>query len=216
MLVYNRFKMKIFSFWLLIFLSVSTSAANLKTLKKESYQRIVILGDSIAAGDGVDKESSYPAQLELQLRARGHQVSVVNAGISGSTSASAVSRLKWQMRKKIDVLLIELGGNDGLRGVSVEATKKNLSETILLAKKEGIKVLLAGMELPVNYGNDYRKRFTALFAELANQYKVAFMPFLLVNVGGKRDLNLSDGIHPNEKGHRKIAENLIPFIERLL
>lgn len=208
--------MKIFSLCLFLFLSLSTSATNLKTIEKENHHRIVILGDSIAAGDGVDKESSYPAQLELQLRARGHQVSVVNAGISGSTSASAVSRLKWQMRKKIDVLLIELGGNDGLRGVSVEATKKNLSETILLAKQDGIKVLLAGMELPVNYGNDYRIKFKALFAELAKQYKVAFMPFLLVEVGGKRDLNLSDGIHPNEKGHRKIAENLIPFIERLL
>lgn len=179
-------------------------------------KRIVVLGDSIAAGYGVAKKEAYPAILESLLKDRGYQVKVVNAGISGSTTASASGRLKWQLRDHIDILLLELGGNDGLRGLAIKATKENLKKIITTAKENQIKVLLAGMKLPLNYGESYRKEFSSMFTQVAKETKVSIMPFLLADVGGKREFHIGDGIHPNEKGHRKIAQNLLPYVEKLL
>lgn len=181
----------------------------------ETY-KIVVLGDSIAAGYGVAKENAYPQLLENKLKKKNYSVKVVNAGISGSTTASAFSRLKWQLRSPFNILILELGGNDGLRGIDTEVSKQNLAKTIELAKKNKIKILLAGMKLPRNYGEDYRMKFEKLFKDLARQYQVELMPFLLKDVGAVKNLNLADGIHPNEKGHAKIADNLTPFVEKLL
>ncbi|MCB0364955.1 MAG: arylesterase [Bdellovibrionales bacterium] len=179
-------------------------------------KKIVVLGDSIADGFGVDKDKSYPAILESMLKKNGHSLIVVNAGISGSTTASALSRLKWQLRQKPYLLIIELGGNDGLRGIAVSSSKSNLSKTIKLAKENGVKTLITGMRLPANYGEKYRREFEEMFSQLAIEHQVPLMPFLLKGVGGKPEFNLPDGIHPNEKGHSKIAENLLPYVEKEL
>jgi len=188
----------------------------LSLAKNKDVTKIVVLGNSLSDGYGVSKEKTFPALLEKQLRKRGHEVTIVNAGISGSTTASAVSRLKWLLRKKTDLLVLELGGNDGLRGIQLTASKTNLSRTILLAQEKGVKVILTGMKLPRNYGEKYRQQFEAMFRDLAKKHKVTYMPFLLKGVGGVPELNLPDGIHPNEGGHQKIADNLIPYIEKLL
>lgn len=178
--------------------------------------RIVILGDSLTAGYGVSKESAFPAQLEKKLKAKGKAVEVIAAGISGSTSASGLRRLRWQLKQKPDVLLLALGANDGLRGIKVEKTRENLNNVIEEAKKFHLKVILVGMKLPPNYGETYRGDFEKMFVELAAAKGVGRIPFLLEGVAGVPTLNLEDGIHPNEKGHEKIAEHILPFVKEVL
>ena len=178
---------------------------------------IVCLGDSLTEGFGLAPERAYPTLVERMLRERGHAVRVVNAGISGSTSASAVSRLRWQLRSRPEIIVIALGGNDGLRGVDVEATRANLSAAIELAQQSGARVLLAGMKLPPNYGPEYTAAFEAMFPALAARHGVALLPFLLDGVAADPALNLPDGIHPNERGTEIVARNvfaaLLPMLE---
>ena len=175
--------------------------------------RILFLGDSITAGLGVEKEQAYPHLVGEALRLKGYKnITIINAGISGSTSASAFSRLQWHMRIKPDILVLALGANDGLRGLSTQKMKTNLDKAIQYALDQGIKVILAGMEIPPNYGSQYTKDFRDVFKELAKEYKITFMPFLLKDVGGVAKLNQPDGIHPNPKGHQIIAKNMIPYI----
>lgn len=210
-------QMKTTLLFLAVVLVAVVPSANIDALEThDPVKKIVVLGDSIADGFGVDKDKSYPALLEIMLKKKGHSVKVVNAGISGSTTASALSRLKWQLREKPYLLIIELGGNDGLRGIAVTASKKNLGEAIKLARENGVRVLITGMKLPANYGEQYRREFETMFSQLAQEHKVPIMPFLLQDVGGKSQYNLPDGIHPNEQGHQKIAENLLPFVEKQL
>lgn len=179
--------------------------------------RIVILGDSLTEGYGVAKEDAYPALLDERLKKAGYpNISVVNAGISGSTTASAESRLKWHLKHKPEILMVALGANDGLRGLKIEETRKNLSALIGNAQKQGIQVLLAGMQLPPNYGKEYVSEFAKLYPSLATEYQVPLVPFLLKGVGGEKSLNLADGIHPNELGHQKMADLLQPFLVKLL
>lgn len=182
----------------------------------QSEFTVLILGDSLTEGYGVSKTAAFPNQLQVLLNQKfaKQKTKVINAGSSGSTSASALSRLKWHLRSKPNVLLLALGANDGLRGFSVSATKKNLQKTIALAKENKIKVILAGMKLPLNYGEKYRNDFESTFKDLAKSEKIEFIPFLLKDVGGQPQLNLPDGIHPNEKGHKIIAENLVPYMEK--
>lgn len=180
---------------------------------QEKDKRILIVGDSLTAGYGVSKEAAYPAQLEELLKKDHPDVKVIGAGSSGSTSASAISRLKWHLKAKPTHLILALGANDGLRGVKLESTKKNLSEAIDMAKDKKIKVYLAGMLLPTNYGEKYRSKFKSLFAELAKEKKVEFIPFLLKGVGGQPELNLADGIHPNEKGHKIVAKTVFDALK---
>jgi acyl-CoA thioesterase-1 len=175
--------------------------------------RVLILGDSLTEGLGVSKEQAYPALLETSLKKRFPQITVVNAGISGSTSASAESRLKWQLKNKPDLLVLALGANDGLRGLPVEAMKSNLEKTIKLAQENKIRVILAGMKIPMNYGEPYRKSYEKVFSDLAKKYSLPFVPFLLEGVGGNPAMNIADGIHPNPEGHKKIAATLTPYIE---
>ena len=180
-------------------------------------ERVVLcLGDSLTEGYGVEDEHAYPSVLERRLRAKGQQVRVINAGINGSTSASAVGRLRWQLKAKPDVMVLALGGNDGLRGLDLSETKKNLSDAIQLAKSHGVEVVLAGMQIPPNYGADYTREFKAMFPALAEKHEVARIPFLLEGVAAQPELNLPDGIHPNAKGYERVVENVLAVLEPLL
>ncbi len=186
---------------------------SLNAPSKGHLKKVLILGDSLTEGYGVALKKAYPSLLEKILTQKGHSVKIINAGSSGSTTASAYSRMLWHLKGKPDILLLALGANDGLRGVNLKSTQANLEKTILLAQKNGLKVILAGMKIPINYGPQYRGNFEALFKNLAKKHNITLIPFLLKGVGGHRKLNLPDGIHPNIKGHKKIAETVLPYIE---
>ncbi len=177
---------------------------------------IVALGDSLTEGFGVSKEEAYPYLVEQELARKGYSIKMINAGISGSTSASAPSRMQWYVRVKPDIVILALGGNDGLRGLSVQHMKKNLGKAIELATVNDIQVLLAGMQIPLNYGQDYTKSFRNAFYELAEQYQLPMIPFLLKGVGNVPSLNLPDGIHPNLEGHHIISRTVLEHLEPLL
>ena len=201
------------------FLRALAAAALLagQTAAAEPVTKILCLGDSLTEGYGLAPEHSYPSVLERRLHAAGHTaVRVLNGGISGSTSASAVSRLEWQLRARPDVLILALGGNDGLRGVDLASTRRNLSAAIELAKARGVRVILAGMKLPPNYGPAYTGDFERIFPELAAEHQVALIPFLLEGVAARPGLNLPDGIHPNAKGYERVAENVLEVLLPLL
>ncbi|OGR12469.1 MAG: arylesterase [Desulfobacula sp. GWF2_41_7] len=179
----------------------------------EAPVRIVFLGDSLTAGLGVEPQEAYPSVIQEMLNEK--QIShiiLTNGSISGSTSASAASRLKWFLRAKPDILVLALGANDGLRGLSMDEMYKNLDNAIVLARQNHIRVILAGMEIPPNYGPDYSNAFREVFKSLARKYDLEFIPFLLEGVAGNPSLNQADGIHPNAKGHRVIAAHILPFI----
>lgn len=178
--------------------------------------RVVVLGDSLAAGFGLAEEEAFPAIVERELRARGWRVNIVNAGVSGDTTAGGKARLPWLLRQQPEIVVLELGANDALRGLPVDAAAENLAESIRLARESGARVLLAGMKVPPNYGPDYSSSFEAIYPRLASDFEVALMPFLLEGVGGRPELNLADGIHPNAEGHGLIAERLLPHLEALL
>ncbi len=174
--------------------------------------RIVFLGDSLTAGLGLPEDEAFPALVERRLRAAGLAVRVVNAGVSGDTSAGGLSRLDWLLRQSPDVLFVSLGANDGLRGLSPEMTERNLRQIVERGRTAGARVVLAGMKLPPNYGTEYVQRFEAVFPRLARELDVEWIPFLLEGVGGRRSLNQADGIHPNAAGHRKIADTVLPAL----
>jgi acyl-CoA thioesterase-1 len=170
--------------------------------------RIVALGDSLTAGLGLPTASAYPALLEQRLKEHGLDFEVVNAGISGDTSAGGLERLDWALQGDVRVLILALGANDGLRGLPHDQLRGNLSQIIERAQARGITVLLAGMEAPPNYGRDYIAGFHKVYPELAAQYRVALVPFLLQNVAGNATLNQRDGIHPTPEGARMVADNV--------
>ena len=175
--------------------------------------QVVCLGDSLTEGYGVAAEEAYPARVERRLHAEGRtQVRLVNAGISGSTSASGLARLRWQLRADPQILLLALGANDGLRGFDLQVTRRNLSQVIRHAQDSGLLVLLAGMKLPPNYGPDYAREFERMFPSLAEEHSVALIPFLLEGVAGDPALNLPDGIHPNAEGHARVAETVYRYL----
>lgn len=178
--------------------------------------KVLALGDSLTEGYGVDKEEAWPFVLEQALLEQGYDVEIVNAGISGSTSASALGRLRWYARAKADVLILALGANDGLRGLSVEEMKDNLGEAIQFAQAQGMKVLLAGMQMPLNYGPEYTAEFRDAFPQVAETHQVALIPFLLEDVGGEPDKNIADGIHPNPEGHQIISQTVAEYLTPLL
>lgn len=178
--------------------------------------KILFLGDSLTAGYGIDPEKAYPNLVKDILKKEDVEITVINASISGSTSASAISRLKWSLRGKPDVMLLALGANDGLRGIKLHSTKENLKNAIKLAKSKGVKVILAGMQIPPNYGPEYTKEFKQMFPDLKKEEGVTLLPFLLKDVAGQRKLNLDDGIHPNEEGHKVIAKTVAPYIKGAL
>lgn len=178
-----------------------------------AQKKMIVLGDSLSEGYGVAKDAAFPAVLEKKLQAAGKKWTVVNAGVSGSTTASAVGRLKWLAKSKPDVILLALGANDGLRGLKLEDSEKNLGAAIEYAQKEKIRVILGGLYMPPNYGKDYTDQFAKMYQSLAKKYKVTFIPFILDKVAGNPKYNLADGIHPNEAGHRIIAENVFESLK---
>jgi acyl-CoA thioesterase I len=177
---------------------------------------IVALGDSLTAGLGVGADEAYPALLEARLRREGFDYRVVNAGVSGDTSAGGLRRLDWALRLKPEVLIVALGANDGLRGQSPDALRANLTRIVERARGAGARVLLAGMRVPPNYGDDYARAFAAVYPAVARATGVPLAPFLLDGVAGDPRLNQADGIHPTAEGQRVIAEHLWPHLRPLL
>ena len=178
--------------------------------------RIVCLGDSLTAGYGLAQSEAYPALLQERLRAAGYPHEVVNAGVSGDTSAGGLRRLDWSLRGNVQLLVLALGANDGLRGLPVADLSRNLTTMIQRSKSRGIVVLLAGMEAPPNFGPSYTRQFRQVYAEVARAENVRFVPFFLDGVAGQPALNQADGIHPNARGQRVIADLLWREIEPML
>lgn len=174
---------------------------------------LIIIGDSLTEGYGVPKEKAYPFLVEEKFAAGDVSIRIVNSGISGSTSASAPERVKWALQTKPQYLVLALGANDGLRGLSPSAMKENLSKAIDLAKAADVQVLLFGMLMPPNFGKKYTADFEKAFKDLAAEKKIPFLPFPLKDVGGVAALNQGDGIHPNEKGHRVMADTVYDFLK---
>lgn len=180
-------------------------------------QTIVILGDSLTAGLGLSQEEAYPARLEAKLKAAGQsEVIVVNAGVSGDTSAGGLRRLAWVLRQKPTHLVVALGANDMLRGLKPEETEKNLTLLIEQIKKAGVKPVLFGMKATANLGAEYRKRFDAIYPRVAKRENIPLLPFLLEGVAMKAELNQADGIHPNSRGQEILAERTAKFLLPLL
>ena len=171
-----------------------------------SKPRIVFLGDSLTAGLGLSSEQSYPALIAGRLVAEGFDYEVVNAGVSGDTSAGGLRRLDWSLQGDVKILVVALGANDGLRGLSPAELKRNLKAVITRATAKGVTVILAGMEAPPNFGADYTRQFREVYGELATAHHVRLLPFLLHGVAGESSLNQSDGIHPNARGAQMVAE----------
>jgi len=177
---------------------------------------IVALGDSLTAGFGVSPDEAYPALLEARLGREGYDYRVVNAGVSGDTSAGGLRRMDWVLKLSPEIVIVALGANDGLRGLPTIAMRDNLRAIVRRAQSAGAKVLLAGMRLPPNYGVDYAQEFEKVFPDLARGTKVPLIPFLLEGVAGEARLNLADGIHPNAEGQRRVAEHVWPHLRQLL
>jgi acyl-CoA thioesterase-1 len=171
---------------------------------------VLFFGDSLTAGLGVDPDEAFPALIQQKLDAAGRPWRVVNAGLSGETTSGGLRRLDWILRQPIDVFILELGGNDGLRGISPDISKANLETIIKRVQKQfpHVKVVLAGMQMPTNMGADYTKQFAAMYPDVAKDTGVTLIPFLLEGVGGVPSLNQADGIHPNAEGHKIVAETV--------
>ena len=178
--------------------------------------RIVALGDSLTAGYGLNESQAYPALLQQKLDAEGYKFEVVNAGVSGDTSAGGLRRLDWSLQGDVKVLIVALGGNDGLRGLPVVEMQRNLAKIIETARARGITVILAGIEAPPNYGPEYVNAFRTAFGDLAREQHVVFIPFLLDKVAGLPELNLGDGIHPNERGAVIVSDTVWKALKPVL
>lgn len=183
-----------------------------------AHRTVMIFGNSLTAGYGLDPSQAFPALLQQKVDSLGWPVGIVAAGLSGETSAGGLRRIGWMLRRKIDVFILELGANDGLRGISLEETEKNLQAIIDKTKKEypEVKIVLAGMQVPPNLGQGYATRFQEIFRRLAKNNDAALIPFLLEGVGGQPELNLPDRIHPNIEGHKIVAENVWAILKKVL
>lgn len=179
---------------------------------------VMVFGDSIAAGYGIDPEQAFPALLQGIAVDAGFEVQVINAGLSGETSAGGLRRIDWVLQRPVDIFMLELGGNDGLRGIDPSNTKQNLVGIIqkVRDKNPGVEIILTGMEAPPNLGDDYTTRFRMLYREIAESEGVKLMPFILEGVAGIPELNLADGIHPTPEGHEIIASNLWAYLKPIL
>jgi acyl-CoA thioesterase-1 len=185
---------------------------------QDAPKTVVVLGDSIAAGYGVEPEEAYPALLQEKVKAAGLNFTVINAGVSGDTSADGLNRINWLLRRPVDVLVLELGGNDGLRGIPVSTTETNLQTIIDRTKQKypNARVVIAGMQMPKNMGEDYTTAFKNMYPALAKKNHATLVPFLLEGVGGRPELNQPDHIHPTAAGHRIVAENVWKVLQPVL
>lgn len=179
------------------------------TPRADDRPKIVAFGDSLTAGLGVAPDQTYPAQLQKRLDALGQPYLVLNAGVSGDTSAGGLRRVSWVLAGNPRVVILELGGNDGLRGLGLMETRSHLDTIIRRLKEAGVQVILAGMKLPPNYGEEYTSKFEAMYRELAQVHSLPLIPFLLEGVGGEKSLNQADGIHPTAEGYRMVVENVL-------
>ena len=177
---------------------------------------LVAFGDSLTAGLGVAPDETYPARLQQKLLLSGYRYRVINAGVSGDTTAGGVRRVDWVLKSKPDIVIVELGANDGLRGLDLIETRANLEQIIQRLLAGGVKVILAGMKLPPNYGASYTSSFQSIFADLAKRYNITLLPFFLDGIAAKSDLNQADGIHPTGAGYAIVVENTWKVLEPLL
>jgi acyl-CoA thioesterase-1 len=192
----------------------TATPANEKTVQQSSPKRIVALGDSLTAGLGVDPRKSYPALVQKRLEEDGYDFRVVNAGVSGETSSGTLSRLDWILGQEPKIVILVIGANDGLRGIDTAHVESNIDAILLRLKANDIVTVLAGMKMVRNLGEDYTRRFDAIYPRLAEKHEVIFMPFFLKDVAGIASLNSDDGIHPNEQGYMVIADNIYPYVLR--
>ena len=196
--------------WLLAALPLDVAAASTRPT------RIVVLGDSLVAGFQLKASDAFPAQLERALKARGHSVEIINAGVSGDTTAGGLERLKWAVPEATDAVILELGANDALRGLDPAQARANLEKIILALKSSGAEVLLAGMLAPRNLGAAYSSAFDAIYPELAAKHGLLLYPFFLDGVAMNAKLNLDDGLHPNSRGVAEITKKILPSVEQLI
>ena len=193
----------------------NTPKESVTNIKKKT---IVFFGNSLTAGYGLSPSEAFPALIQKKIDSLGLPYSVVNAGVSGETSSGGLTRIDWILREPIDIFILELGANDGLRGTPLSETKKNLQDIIdkVKAKYPGSKLVFAGMEIPPNMGQAYTTEFRNIYIELAAKNKMTLIPFLLEGVGGEPELNQSDGIHPTAEGHLIVADNVWKQLQKLL
>jgi acyl-CoA thioesterase-1 len=197
--------------------TAAASAAPVASAVSNTAEPVVVfLGDSLTAGYGLEESQAYPVLVKAKLEKAGHPVRMVNAGVSGDTTAGGLARLDWLLSQKPDVVVVGLGGNDGLRGLPLEQAEKNLREIVRRSKEAGAEVLLLGMQIPPNYGPEYAKGFAEMYPRLAKEMNVPLVPFLLEGVGGIARLNQADGIHPTAEGQVKVAETVTPYVEEML
>jgi acyl-CoA thioesterase-1 len=200
----------------LVFLSLliyGQEEATAQAERKNEYAGVIVaFDDSLTAGAGVAENEAYPAQLERKLNADGHHYKVINAGVSGETSSGALSRIKWMLTMKPDIVILETGANDGLRGVNPELTRNNIDATVAALKEHGVVVVLAGMRMASNLGREYTEKFTAMYPFVAAKHQVILMPFFLAGVAGEPSLNLEDGIHPTAQGYEIVTANAYPYV----
>jgi len=196
--------------------AAGSAPAALPAVAPANGPRVVVLGDSLTAGLGLAPAAAFPTRLQRRLEESGLKYTVVNAGVSGDTSAGGLSRLEWALDGDVRVLVLALGGNDGLRGLPVAELTRNLSEIIERAQARGVKVVVAGMEAPPNYGVDYTLAFHKVYPALAKKYHAALVPFLLEHVAGIADLNQADGIHPTIEGAQIVADNVWAVLQPIV
>lgn len=191
-------------------------AGNLEQTEEIPVKTIVALGDSLTAGFGVDLSESYPSLLETKLKANGYNYRVINAGVSGETSSGTLARLEWILTQKPDIVIVETGANDGLRGVATDLLEENLRKIVTILQERNVAVLVAGMQMVWNLGPDYVAEFNATYPQIAREKGVELMPFFLIDVATKTNLNQGDGIHPNAEGYKVIVENIYSYVVRVI
>jgi len=201
---------------LVVAMALCLAPAYAQTAPTGSAVKLVVLGDSLAAGFGVKPEQSFPSRLEAVLKAQGRNVAILNQGVSGDTTAGGLDRVDWLLGDKPDIVLIELGANDALRGTDPAVAERNLAAIIEKLKAAGITVWLAGMMAPRNFGPEYVAAFDGLYKRLADKYQVPLYPFILDGVAQDPALNQADGLHPNVRGAQIIADRLLPFVSKNL
>lgn len=195
----------------------SSSPPSPKTQPQPSFKgTIVAVGDSLTAGYGVNEADAYPAQLEKKLQVAGFNWRVINAGISGETSSGTLSRVAWVLKLKPDIVILETGANDGLRGIDPQVTKKNIDETVRILKDNRVTVILAGMRMVTSMGRDYTSEFGAIYPAVAKKHNLILIPFFLQGIAGIPSLNQDDGIHPVAEGYRIITDMIFPYVVQVL
>lgn len=199
-----------------IFASTATPIMTSPVAAQGRPATIVAFGDSLTAGYGVKTTDSFPAQLQMALEAKGHKVTVVNAGVSGDTTSDGLSRLDWALDPKPDAVILELGANDALRGIDPKVPRANLDKMLAALKDKGIPVLLTGMKAPNNWGDEYAKSFDAIFPDLASKYAVPLYPFFLEGVALDRSFTQPDGLHPTAAGVAEVVKRIMPDAEALV